>query len=138
MGGVYFEIDVVIQDFGTYIRKDVELTLRNSCATFRADVWNQMGRIKGVQQQMAQCMENIVSDVDTRPVQKDQRNNAREGLLVELCATLKNSNAKLDKNIQETQQMDQKYIVTRQRMEGMINEANVEVGGKYRLSGRPL
>ena len=77
---------------------------------------------------MAQGINNLVSAVDTRLVQKDQRNNLQEGLLGELCATLTSLNAKLDKKTQDTQQMHQKFIVTKQRMQEMGNASNDEFG----------
>ena len=125
---MYYKITDGIQDLGTYIHQDVELTSGNSCEMFRADLGNQMGRIKDVQQQMAQCMGNIFSAVDTRLVQNDQRNNAQEVLLGELCATLKNLTVKLEQNTQENHQLNQKFNAIQQRMEGMSKEVKVEVG----------
>ena len=78
---MYFKISVRIRDLGTYIHQDVESKLGNSCEMFRTDFGNQLGRIKDVQKQMAHGMDHIVSAVDTRLVQNDQRNNARGGLL---------------------------------------------------------
>ena len=68
----------------TYIQKGVELTLRKSCETFRADLVNQMGWLKDVQQVMVQVIGNLASAVDTSLVQNDQRNNAQDGLLGKL------------------------------------------------------
>ena len=83
---------------------------------FRTDLRNQSGRIKDVQQQMPQCMENIVSAVDTRLVQNCQRNYAKEGLLGECCATLTYLAVNLEQNTQDNHQMNQKINVIQQRM----------------------
>ena len=117
MGRMHFEITERLQDLGTYIHQDVELRLGDSCDAPRLDMGDQLGWLKDVQKVTVQVIWNLASAVDTRLVQNDQRNHAQEGLLGELCATLGNLNTKLDSNIQETQQMNRKYIAAQQRME---------------------
>ena len=72
---VHCEIADRKQELWPYIHHDVEAQLGNRCEMFRTDFGDQLGRLKDVQQQMAQCMDNIVSVVDTRLLQNDRRNN---------------------------------------------------------------
>ena len=128
MWRVHFKITERLQDLGTYIHQDVELRLRDSCDSPRLDMGDQLGGLKDVQKITAQVIGNLPIALDTRLVQNEQRNHAQEGLLGKLCATLGNLNTKLDNNIQETQQMNRKYIAAKQRMEEMSQEVKVEVG----------
>ena len=79
--GIYFKITGGIQELGTYMNHDVELKLRTSCEVFRVDMGDQIGRLKEAQQNMAQGVENVVSDVDTRLIQNDHRNTQLGELL---------------------------------------------------------
>ena len=131
MGRMHFKITEWLQDLGPYIHHDFELRLRESCDASRLDMGDQLGWLKDVQKVTVEVIGHLPSAVDTRLVRNDQRNHAQEGLLGKLCATLGNLNTKLDNNIQETQQMNHKYIATHRRMGGMRKEAKVEVRGKY-------
>ena len=77
---------------------------------------------------MAQGITNLDSAVDTRLVQNDRRNNLQEGFLGELCTAMTNIASNLEKNTQDTQQMNQRSKDMQQRMEEMSNASNGEFG----------
>ena len=102
--------------------------LRKSCEMFRVDLGDQSGRLKDVQQHMAHGMNNLPSALDTRLVQKGQRNNLQEGLLGELCAALTNLTARLETYTQDNQRTNQRFSELKPRMGDMGDEVKDEFG----------
>ena len=105
---------------------------------FRVDMWDQLGRLKVAQQYMVQGMENVVSAVDTRLIQNDRRNTPQEELLKQLWASQTNLNVELEKNIEDTKQINNNYIAMEKRIEEKEKEFEGWVGKKYRLSGQTM
>ena len=72
-------------------------------------------------------MGNVVSAVDTRLIQNDHRNIQQEELLLQLCASLTNLNGKLEKNIEDTKQINNNYIAMGKRMTEKDKNLDVEL-----------
>ena len=72
-------------------------------------------------------IENVVSAVDTRLIQKGRRNTQQGELLKRLCISLANLNGELERDIGDTHQINNNYVVMENRMEELGNNLKVEL-----------
>ena len=94
---------------------------------FKLYVGNQLAWLNDRRQNIAQGVENVVSAVDTRSVEDNERNNAQERTLEQITATLAGLNGKVERNIKDTNRIHENHTQMGGRMEENGKKLNMEL-----------
>ena len=99
---------------------------------FPGELETQLGGMRDVQGQLAQGMQQLASDVDTKLVQNDRRDNSQEGRNDQgYMYIIAKFRGEIGQNHHENMAMYQKVTKVEQQMEGIGNV--IEGGSKQKF-----
>ena len=98
-GGTHNQVDGKIQVLGPHVHQDVLAILDTGCERFLVELETQLGGARDVQGQLAQGTQQLPNAVDTKLVQNDQRNNAQEGTIRDICTEFQNLGVQIGQKI---------------------------------------